>query len=167
MQKRKCAGKIRAPEEIRVKGKPSPASMSPAIGLNLPCMAEMREWMDGEIRRVDGLVMWMPNIENAAIEDSAEGSSPATQADDCAQDRRRFFGTLNAMRSRLERHGVSVEDVRRCYAKRFGVEGMSHCSQGEWAIAAAEVQAMFYSPEIFSNRIAWIREQGSSDSGGE
>ena len=31
---------------------------------------------------------------------------------------------------------------------------MSRCSQREWAIAAAEVQAMFQSPEIFAERIA-------------
>ena len=74
-------------------------------------------------------------------------------------DRRRFFGFLNAMRPRLERHGVSVDDVRRCYAKRFAVEGMSGCSQREWAIAAAEVQAMFQSPEIFADRIAQFKAQ--------
>ena len=70
--------------------------------------------------------------------------------DDKAQHRRRFFGSLNAMRSRLERHGVTPDDVRRCYAKIFGVERMSHCSPQEWAIAAAEVQAMLESEEIFS-----------------
>ena len=79
--------------------------------------------------------------------------------DDRTVDRRRFFGSLNAMRARLERHGVSVDDMRRCYAKRFAVEGMSGCSQREWAIAAAEVQAMFRSPEVFSERIAWLKAQ--------
>ena len=81
------------------------------------------------------------------------------------------------MRTKLEQHGVSDEDVRTYYAKRFGVEDrdlvncpnlhsdedsqtdqgsgrkMSACSQREWAIAAAEVQAMFQSPEIFAERI--------------
>ena len=74
--------------------------------------------------------------------------------DDKAQHRRRFFGFLNAMRSRLERHGVTPDDVRRCYAKIFGVERMSHCSPQEWAIAAAEVQAMLESEEIFLARVS-------------
>ena len=36
---------------------------------------------------------------------------------------------------------------------------MSACSQREWAIAAAEVQAMFQSPEIFTERIARFKVQ--------
>ena len=87
------------------------------------------------------------------------------------------------MRPRLDRYGVSADDVRRYYAKRFGVEGsdtvncpnlydaedshpdqrtgrkMSGCSQREWAIAAAEVQAMFQSPEIFAERVARFKVQ--------
>ena len=47
----------------------------------------------------------VPSIEYP----SAQPSSPQTDA--CAQDRRRFFGFLNAMCSRLERHGVTP---RRC-----------------------------------------------------
>ena len=103
--------------------------------------------------------------------------TPPPQTDERAADRRRFFGFLNAMRARLERHGVSADDVREYYAKRFAADGtetvhcsrphsdeesqpdqrlgrkMSVCSQREWAIAAAEVQAMFQSPEIFAERI--------------
>ena len=37
---------------------------------------------------------------------------------------------------------------------------MSRCSQREWSIAAAEVQAMFQSPEIFAERITAFRVQG-------
>ena len=112
----------------------------------------------------------------------------ASCPDDRAADRRRFFGFLNALHARLERQGVSPEHVRGCYAKRFAAErpvdcsephggggsrsnqklgqGMSACSQREWAIAAAEVQAMFQSPAVFSDRIAWLKSQPSSDSGG-
>ena len=90
----------------------------------------------------------VPSIEYP----SAQPSSPQTDA--CAQDRRRFFGFLNAMCSRLERYGVTPDDVRRCYAKIFGVERMSHCSPQEWAIAAAEVQAMLESEEIFLARVS-------------
>ncbi|MYE89874.1 hypothetical protein F4X33_12850, partial [Candidatus Poribacteria bacterium] len=102
-------------------------------------------------------------------------------SDDRAADRRRFFGFLNVMRARLERHGVSGDDVRWYYAKRFGTavpdavncpnshgdkdsqpdqrsgRKMSGCSQREWAIAAAEVQAMFQSREIFADRIAQFK----------
>ena len=101
--------------------------------------------------------------------------------DDRAGDRRRFFGFLNAIHTRLEQHGISPEHVRRCYAQRFAMERpvdrpepdsdevsqpgqeseqkMSRCSQREWAIAAAEVQAMFQSPEVFADRIAWLKSQ--------
>ena len=95
-----------------------------------------------------------------AIDPTSENpltSPPSLQTDDRAADRRRFFSFLNAMRARLERCGMSVDHVRRCYAKRFAVEGMSACSQREWAIAAAEVQAMLGSPEIFADRIAWLK----------
>ena len=99
------------------------------------------------------------------------------QPDDRAADRRRFFGFLSAMRPRLDRYGVSDEDVRVYYAKRFGVKGhdthsdedsqsdqrsgrkMSGCSQRQWAIAAAEMQAMFQSPEIFADRIVQFAEE--------
>ena len=104
-------------------------------------------------------------------------ATPPPRTDERAADRRRFFGFLNAMRARLERHGVSADDVRAYYAKRFAADDtetvhcpnphssedsqpnqrfgrkMSVCSQREWAIAAAEVQAMFQSPEIFAERI--------------
>ena len=42
-----------------------------------------------------------------------------------------FFGSLNAMRSRLVGYGISPDDVKRCYAERFGVKGMSYCSARE------------------------------------
>ncbi len=108
---------------------------------------------------------------------------PSAQTDDRAADRRRFFGFLNAIRAQLDRHGVSAEDVRGYYAKRFAANRndtvnrpnlhsdtgsqpdqksgrkMSTCSQREWAIAAAEVQAMFQSPEIFADRIAQFKAQ--------
>ena len=95
----------------------------------------------------------------APTEENPPAPPPAPQTDERAADRRHFFGVLNAMHARLERHGMSVDDVRRCYAKRFGVEGMSACLQREWAIAAAEVQAMFQSPEIFAIRIAQFKAQ--------
>ena len=95
----------------------------------------------------------VPSIEYP----SAQSSSPQTDAR--TQNRRRFFGFLNAMRSRLERHGVTPDDVRRCYAKIFGVERMSHCSPQEWAIAAAEVQAMLESEEIFLVRVSAFKPE--------
>ena len=75
-------------------------------------------------------------------------------------DRRQFFGCLNTMRSRLERHGVSTDDIRGYYANRFGVSRMRYCTQQEWAIAAAEVSAMVRSPEVFSVRITGITKGG-------
>ena len=157
MPRRRCAGKIRGPEEIRVKGKASPGSMPPVIGLSLPCMAEICRHLGGRVEKIDGIVMWMADIE---VEDSADEESSTTVApleDDKVQNRRRFFGSLNAMRSRLAGYGLSPDDVKRCYAERFGVEGMSYCSPQDWAVAAAEVQAMVYSEDIFSDRIAWLR----------
>ena len=116
---------------------------------------------------------WATTI--APTDENLIPSLSPTKPDDRAPDRRRFFGFLNTIRARLEQHGVSIEDVRRCYARRFVVKGMSACSQREWAIAAAEVQAMVQSPEVFSDRIARLRErtldccpavQGASDSAG-
>ena len=78
--------------------------------------------------------------------------SSAEMYDD-SLDRRRFFGALNQLRPRLEGLGVSVADVRQYYAKRFGVERMRLCSQREWAVAAAEVQAMCESRAIFTERV--------------
>ena len=78
----------------------------------------------------------------------------APPLDDRAQHRRCFFGSLNTIRSRLARYGVTPGDVRKSYAKIFGVERMSHCSPQEWAIAAAEVQAMLESEEIFLARVS-------------
>ena len=74
--------------------------------------------------------------------------------DDNAQHRRRFFGALNALRSRLAQYGLSTSDIRKYYAKRFSVERMAQCSQPQWAVAAAEVQAMVQSKEIFLERVA-------------
>lgn len=157
MPRRKCAEKIRAPEKIRVKGKPSPGSMPPVIGLSLPCMAEICRHLGGRVEKIDGIVMWMEDIEVEHSTDEEDFTTAVTLEDDKAQNRRRFFGSLNAMRSRLAGYGVSPDDVKRCYAKRFGVEGLSYCSPQDWAIAAAEVQAMVYSEDIFSDRIAWLR----------
>ena len=159
MQKRKCARKIRAPEEIRVKGKPSPASMPIAIGLSLPCMAEICRHLGGRVEKIDGIVMWLDDIEVEHSTDEEDSTTAVTLEDDKAQSRRRFFGSLNAMRSRLAGYGVSPDDVKQCYAERFGVKGMSYCSPQDWAIAAAEVQAMVYSEDIFSDRIAWLRAE--------
>ena len=129
MRKRKPAAKIRAPEEIRVKGKPSPGSMPPvAIGLSLPCMAEICRHLGGRVEKIDGIVMWMDDIEVEHSTDEEDSTTVAPLEDDKAQNRRRFFGSLNAIRSRLAGYGVSPDDVKRCYAERFGVEGMSYCS---------------------------------------
>lgn len=81
------------------------------------------------------------------------------QTDACTHNRRRFFGALNAMRSRLEEYGVTPDDVRRCYANIFGVERMSQCNPQQWAIAAAEVQAMRESEEIFLARISQFKTE--------
>ena len=159
MRQHKCAAKIRAPEEIRVKGKPAPPAMPPVIGLSLPCMAEICRHLGGRVKKIDGIVMWMDDIEVEHSTDEASSTTTAPLEDDKAQNRRRFFGSLNAIRSRLAGYGVSPDDVKRCYAERFGVAGMSDCSQRDWAIAAAEVQAMVYSEDIFSDRIAWLRAE--------
>lgn len=79
--------------------------------------------------------------------------APAPPIDKCAADRKRFFGTLNAMRAKLAQHGVTVDDMRQGYARIFGVKRMRHLPQELWAIAAAEVQAMLESEEIFLSRI--------------
>ena len=157
MPRRRCAAKIRAPEEISVKGKPSPAAMPPVIGLSLPCMAEICRHLGGRVEKIDGIVMWMDDIAVDHSTDEEDSTVAVTLEDDKAQNRRRFFGSLNAIRSRLEGYGLSLDDVKRCYAKRFGVAGMSDCSPRDWAVAAAEVQAMVYSEDIFSDRIAWLR----------
>ena len=77
--------------------------------------------------------------------------------DEKAQHRRTFFGALNALRSRLARYGVSTTDIRSYYAKWFAVERMAQCRPEQWAIAAAELQAMAQSKEIFFSRIARFR----------
>ena len=81
----------------------------------------------------------------------------APPPDEKAQHRRRFFGALSALRPRLAEYGLSMMDLRRYYAKRFSVERMAQCSQPQWAVAAAEVQAMVRSKEIFLERVARFR----------
>ena len=49
-------------------------------------------------------------------------------------------------------------EIRRYYAKRFSVERMSQCTQPQWAVAAAEVQAMVQSKEIFLRARGTIQE---------
>ena len=75
-------------------------------------------------------------------------------SDEKVQHRRRFFGALNAIRPRLARYGLSTMDIRRYYAKRFAVQRMAQCSPPQWAVAAAELQAMAQSQEIFLERVA-------------
>ena len=82
---------------------------------------------------------------------------PTPPPDEKAQHRRTFFGALNTLRPRLARYGLSTMDIRRDYAKRFVVERMAECSQQQWAVAAAELQAMVQSKEIFFDRIARFR----------
>ena len=62
---------------------------------------------------------WVSTI--VPTDEQLHAPPPSPQIDDRAADRRRFFGSLNAMRPRLEQHGVSADDVRRYYAKRFAV----------------------------------------------
>ena len=81
----------------------------------------------------------------------------APPQDEKAEHRRRFFGALNALRPRLARYGVSTMDMRRYYAKRFAVERMAQCRPEQWAVAAAEVQAMVQSKEIFLERISGFK----------
>ena len=45
-------------------------------------------------------------------------------------------------------------NIRKYYAKRFAVERMAQCSPPQWAIAAAELQAMVQSQEVFLERVA-------------
>ena len=81
----------------------------------------------------------------------------APPPDENAQHRRAFFSALNALRPRLARYGLSTMEIRRYYAKRFAVERMAQCTQPQWAVAAAEVQAMVQSEEIFLERVARFR----------
>ena len=81
----------------------------------------------------------------------------APPPDTKAQHRRCFFSALNAMRSRLARYELSTTDIRKYYAKRFGVERMSQCTPQQWAVAAAEIQAMRESQEIFLDHISRFR----------
>lgn len=74
-----------------------------------------------------------------------------------AQHRRTFFGALNALRPQLARYGLSTMEIRRYYAKRFSVERMAQCRPEQWAVAAAEAQAMVQSKEIFLERISGFR----------
>ena len=103
---------------------------------------------------------WVTHLVPTIEEDSIPTAPPP---DDKAQHRRRFFGALNALRSRLARYGVSPDDMRRCYAKRFGVERLSLCTAQQWAVAAAEVQAMRESQEIFLSRVAAFKPEPEID----
>ena len=94
---------------------------------------------------------WVTHLVPTKVEIPIPSAPPL---DDKAQNRRCFFSALNAMRSRLAQYGVSPDDVRKCYAKRFGVERMSRCTPPQWAVAAAEVQAMLQSQEIFFDRVS-------------
>ena len=85
--------------------------------------------------------------------------APPLSVDKCTEDRKRFFACLNAMRSKLAAHGVTVDDMRRGYARIFGVARMRHLPQQVWAIAAAEVQAMLKSEEIFLSRVAAFKPE--------
>ena len=97
---------------------------------------------------------WVTHLVPTKVDIPTPTASPP---DTKAEHRRRFFGALNAMRSRLARYGATPGDVRQSYAKRFGVERMSLCTQQEWAIAAAELQAMRESEEIFLDRVSRFR----------
>ena len=85
--------------------------------------------------------------------------APPLSVDKCAEDRKRFFACLDAMRWKLAQHGVSVDDMRRGYAQIFGVARMRHLPQQAWAVVAAEVQAMLKSEEIFLSRVAAFKPE--------
>lgn len=53
----------------------------------------------------------------------------------------------------LEDYGITLDDVRAYYRGHFGVESMQQCTQLQWAICAAEAQAMVESIEIFLDRV--------------
>lgn len=46
---------------LTIKGKLSSAAMPVEIGLSLPCMAEIRKWIGGEVVVEDGQLMWRPD----------------------------------------------------------------------------------------------------------
>ena len=91
------------------------------------------------------------------------GNHKGCPYDDREQHRRCFFGALNALQMKLSRYGLSTVDIRRYYAKRFSVERMSECTQQQWAVAAAEVQAMLQSQEIFLSRVAAFKPEPEID----
>lgn len=92
------------------------------------------------------------------------GNHKGCPYDDCAQNRRCFFGALNAIRSRLVQYGLSTTDIRKYYAKRFSVERMAQCTPQQWTVAAAEVQAMRESQEIFLDRVSWFKTEWKGES---
>ena len=94
---------------------------------------------------------WVTHLVPTKVDSPTPTAPPP---DTKAQHRRCFFSSLNVMHSRLAQYGVSSDDVRKCYAKRFGVERMSRCTPPQWAVAAAEVQAMLQSQEIFFDRVS-------------
>lgn len=93
----------------------------------------------------------------STLEPNATPAIPPS--DDKVQHRRRFFAALNAMRAKLAQYDLSPYDVRQYYAKRFSVERMSQCTQQQWAVAAAEVQAMLQSQEIFLDWVSHFRTE--------
>lgn len=70
-------------------------------------------------------------------------------------DQRRFFALLGELP--LEDFGVTLDDVRRYYRDQFNVESMNQLTQFQWAICAAEAQAMVESIQIFLSRIERFR----------
>ena len=90
-------------------------------------------WMSEKIEEMRTIFFNGPKghrwVTTVAPNDEDAPAPPPPETDDRAADRRRFFGFLNAMHDRLERYGVSAEEVRAGYAERFAVDGMSRCSQ--------------------------------------
>ena len=82
---------------------------------------------------------------------------PALPEDACAGDRRRFFAAVAAISDRLTPYAITNDDIRAYYAKRFDRERMRHCSQREWAIASAEVQALQSSKALFDNFVKQVK----------
>ena len=82
--------------------------------------------------------------------------------DICAADRRLFFAVLKRMRSTFQECGLTDKDVRGYFAYRFGRSRMRECDQKEWALAAAELQAVSQSRDlavVFINKVSdWKME---------
>lgn len=61
MPRQRRSKHISSAKEIKVKGTPSAAAMPVEIGLSLPCMAEIRRWLGGEVVVEDDRLMWRPD----------------------------------------------------------------------------------------------------------